>query len=128
SSSERNSLRSRPPGAGRLVLVPGDVGGGEFTTTPEMIQRCSKLLLRLEEEFDLCFVDLSAGRSYATHMVLRATAEPQFQHIVCRWLVFHRWTRQHILAAAALVYGQQGIVEIGEGYGHTRQRLLESIR
>src|SRR5690606_31506748 len=45
SSSERSGLRSRPPGAGRLVLLPGDVGGGEFTTTPEMIQRCSKLLL-----------------------------------------------------------------------------------
>ena len=129
SASERNSLRSRPPGAGRLVLFPGDVGFGEFTTrSREMVRRCGKLLLRLEEEFDVCIVDLSAGRSFATEMVLAATAEPQFQPIVQRWLVFHRWTRQHIMAAAALVFGERGILETGVGYGHTEQRLLESIR
>lgn len=128
SASERNSLRSRPPLAGRLVLLPGDIGGGEFTSSPEVVQRCAKLLLRLEEEFDVCFIDLSAGRSYATEMVLAATAEPQFAHIVCRWLVFHRWTRQHITAAAALVFGDRGILETGIALGHPRQRLLESIR
>lgn len=76
----------------------------------------------------MCFIDLSAGRSYATEMVLAATAEPQFAHIVCRWLVFHRWTRQHITAAAALVFGDRGILETGIALGHPRQRLLESIR
>ena len=61
-------------------------------------------------------------------MVLAATAEPQFQSIVKRWLVFHRWTRQHITAAAALVFGERGILETGMAYGHTREQLLESIR
>ena len=31
--SDRASLRNRPPGAGRLVLLPGDSGGGEFPIT-----------------------------------------------------------------------------------------------
>ena len=73
--SDRTSLRGRPPGAGRLVLLPGDSGGGEFPITREKIDRCSRLFLQLEEEFDLCLVDLSAGRSYATEMVLAATAQ-----------------------------------------------------
>jgi hypothetical protein len=128
SESERSSLRARPPGAGRLVLLPGDIGGGEFASDPDVVLRCGKLLLRLQEEFDLCVVDLSAGRSYATEIVLAATAEPELRQLVSRWLVFHRWTRQHITAAADLVFGARGIVEAGAARGHDRRRLTSSIR
>lgn len=126
--SERSSLRTRPPGAGRLVLLPGDSGGGEFSSDPQTVQRCAKLLLRLEEEFDLCLIDLSAGRSHATEMVIAATAEPEFRSVVSRWLVFHRWTQQHITAAAALVFGERGILAAGTALGHDRQLLTDSIR
>jgi len=126
--SERESLQARPPGAGRLVLFPGDQGGGEFPYSPEVVQRCGKLLLRLEEEFDLCLVDLSAGRSHAVAMVLDATAQPEFKPVVSRWLVYHRWTQQHIDAAADLVYGQRGLLETGVGCGHDRDLLTRSIR
>jgi hypothetical protein len=128
SDSERSSLRARPPGAGRLVLFPGDVGGGEFSNTPDVIQRCAQLLLRAEEEFELCIVDLSAGRSYATEMVLAATAEAELRPVMARWLVFHRWTRQHVTAAADLVFGDRGIVAAGVGRGHERGKLTNSIR
>jgi hypothetical protein len=128
SESERSSLRARPPGAGRLVLFPGDSGGGEFASDPDVVQRCTKLLLRLQEEFDFCLVDLSAGRSYATDIVLAATAEPELRPVVARWLVFHRWTRQHITAAADLVFGERGIVEAGTARGHDRRSLTSSIR
>src|SRR5207247_566037 len=37
--SDRSGLRGRPPGAGRLVLFPGDRGGGEFASTPETVER-----------------------------------------------------------------------------------------
>ncbi|HEY8452571.1 MAG TPA: SCO2523 family variant P-loop protein [Natronosporangium sp.] len=128
SESSRNSLRARPPGAGRLVLYPGDLGGGEFANTPDTIRRCMRLLLRMEEEFELCLVDLSAGRSYATEMVLAATAEPEFRSVTTRWLVFHRWTRQHVTAAADLVFGERGIIAAGVARGHDRNELTNSIR
>jgi hypothetical protein len=126
--SERASLRGRPDGAGQLVLLPGDFGGGEFAATPEVVRRCVKLLLRMEEEFDICLMDLSAGRSFATDVVLAATASPELRHIKTRWLVFHRWTRQHIIAAQGLVAGAGGIIELGVARGHDRQQLSNSIR
>jgi len=126
--SERGSLRGRPPGAGRLVLYPGDAGGGEFPTRADIVERCVNLLTRAEAEFDLCIIDLSAGRSYATEIVLAATATPQLRNVVKRWLVFHRWTRQHIIAAHGLVYGARGILATGKQHGHDPRELSESIR
>ncbi|MGQ0777409.1 MAG: SCO2523 family variant P-loop protein [Pseudonocardiales bacterium] len=128
SESDRTSLRNRPPGAGQLVLLPGDKGGGDFASSPDVVQRCVKLFLRLEEEFELCLIDLSAGRTYATEMVLAATADAALQPVTVRWLVFHRWTRQHIIAAEGLVYGNRGILEVGGTRGHERSTLSDSIR
>ncbi|MFD0522779.1 SCO2523 family variant P-loop protein [Paractinoplanes durhamensis] len=73
-------------------------------------------------------VDLSAGRSYATEIVLEATARPQLRDTEARWVVFHRWTRQHIVAAGGLVHGPQGILDTGVLHGHNRGELLEKIR
>jgi hypothetical protein len=126
--SDRPGLRDKPPGAGRLVLLPGDEGGGEFGIGPDVVQRCANLFLRLEEEFECCLIDLSAGRSYATELVLAVTALPQLRQVRSRWLVFHRWTRQHIIAAAGLVYGERGIVMGGESLGHDPQSLRTAIR
>jgi hypothetical protein len=128
SESDRDSLRHQPPGAGRLVLYPGDRGGGEFASTPEIVRRCADLFLRLEEQYDLSLVDLSAGRSYALEAVLAATALPELRGVTSRWLVFHRWTRQHIIAAAALVHGDRGILETGKDRGHDHDELLRAIR
>lgn len=126
--TDRETLRSRPPGAGRLVLLPGDQGGGEFSMTKDILQRCTKLFVRLLEEFDLCVVDLSAGRSYAAELVLAATAQPELRGVPHRWLVFHRWTRQHVIAASGLVYGGRGLIEAGAERGHDPETLAESIR
>jgi hypothetical protein len=60
--------------------------------------------------------------------VLAATASPELRHIKTRWLVFHRWTRQHIIAAQGLVAGAGGIIELGVARGHDRQQLSNSIR
>ncbi|MFI5935179.1 SCO2523 family variant P-loop protein [Actinoplanes sp. NPDC051494] len=126
--SERDVLRSRPAGAGRLTLLPGDRGGGEFQATRAMVDRCVELFLRVSEEFDLTIVDLSAGRSYATEIVLAATARPELAGVNARWLVFHRWTRQHIIAAAGLVRGQHGLLDAGTQQGHDRWALQNAIR
>ncbi|WP_035846547.1 SCO2523 family variant P-loop protein [Kitasatospora azatica] len=126
--SESPALRPRPPGSGQLVLLPGDRGGGEFVLGPDMVRRCVDLFLRLEEEFEIILVDLSAGRSYAAQLALEATSLPELAQLTARWLVFHRWTRQHIIAAAGLVYGERGIMATGTSRGHDEQQMRESIR
>jgi hypothetical protein len=126
--SDRDSLRGQPTGAGRLVLFPGDAGGGEFPTDPQIVNRCVELLLRAEEEFEFCLIDLSAGRSYAIDMVLEATADRRLSGATCRWLVFHRWTRQHIISAHDLVFGERGILDAGGKRGHDQESLTNAIR
>jgi CobQ/CobB/MinD/ParA family nucleotide binding protein len=124
--SDRLEMRDRPPGAGRLALLPGDSGTGEFPSDTDVVRRCSDLFDELDSQFDVTFVDLSAGRSYAAHMALAAThGRPR---IKSRWLVFHRWTQQHIIGAASLVHGEQGIVQTGTDIGHDPDALLGSIR
>ncbi|WP_305784759.1 SCO2523 family variant P-loop protein [Symbioplanes lichenis] len=126
--SERDVLLTRPAGAGMLTLVPGDRGGSEFRATAEMVERCVRLFRRAEDEFDLAVVDLSAGRSYATEIALAATAHPDMAGVDARWLVFHRWTRQHIIAAAGLVQGPHGLLEAGRARGHDPAALRRAVR
>ena len=126
--SDRKSLRLKPPGSGRLVLIPGDVGGGEFANSPDVVSRCVDLFLRLQEEFAVTVVDLSAGRSYAAEIVLAATASPPLATSPCRWLIFHRWTRQHIIAAAGLLHGDRGLADVAEESGLQRQAFLDVVR
>ncbi|MEU9065547.1 SCO2523 family variant P-loop protein [Streptomyces sp. NPDC048109] len=121
-------LRDVPGRAGRLVMFPGDAGGGEFATGGETLERCVDLLLRLNGEFDLIVVDLRAGRSYALDLALAATAHPRMRHVPFRWLVFHRWTRQHVIAAAGLVHGSHGIIEGGVELGHDVEVLQGALR
>ncbi|MEU4564497.1 SCO2523 family variant P-loop protein [Actinoplanes sp. NPDC023936] len=124
--TERESVKDRPYDAGRLILMPGDSGVGEFPSSPELVRRCANLIGRLNGEFDVCFVDLSAGRSYALQMALAAAQ--QLAGVTTRWLVYHRWTKQHVIAAAALVHGDHGILDTGEDLGHDREQLLSSLR
>jgi hypothetical protein len=42
--------------------------------------------------------------------------------------VFHRWTRQHILAANGLVFGDRGLLDIGEAHGLDREQFANDIR
>ncbi|MFE9424563.1 SCO2523 family variant P-loop protein [Kitasatospora sp. NPDC006697] len=128
SESESQALHRRPAGSGRLVLLPGDQGGGEFVLGPDTVRRCTELFLRLAEEFEIILVDLSAGRSYAAQLALEATSQPELAMLTARWLVFHRWTRQHIIAAAGLVYGERGIMATAASRGHDAQLMRDSVR
>jgi hypothetical protein len=128
-TSDRQSLRNRPARAGRMIHYPGDAGGGEFVNAdPGMTDRCRQLFLRLEEEFALSVIDLSAGRSLATRIALTVTADSDPASPPSRWLVFHRWTRQHVTAAHGLVYGGNGILDTGVKLGHDREKLLDRLR
>jgi hypothetical protein len=126
--SESETLRTQPPGAGRLVLYPGDRGGADFSIDKTLIERCANLFLELDEQYELCLIDISSGRSYAAEIALAATASPLLTGVVARWLVFHKWTRQHIISAADLVGGERGILRVGESYGHNREDLIRALR
>jgi hypothetical protein len=127
-NSDRTSLRQRPPGTGRLTLVPGDSGGGEFSFDDAVVDRCVDLFLRLHSEYEVVLVDLSAGRSYAAEIVIAATSSPALANVTTRWLVFHRWTRQHILAASGLVFGEKGLLDTADEHGISNDRFIEDIR
>ncbi|WP_107653755.1 SCO2523 family variant P-loop protein [Nocardia suismassiliense] len=128
-ASDRPALRRLGPRAGKLLLLPGDEGGAEFLTADDaVVARCAELLLALEQEFKVVLIDLSAGRSVALELVLKATALPQLRSFTARWLIFHRWTRQHILAASGLVHGPHGLKQTGKECGHDPVELLESVR
>jgi hypothetical protein len=127
SESNRETI-TRPLGARALVLMPGTLGGSEFLQLDEqMVQRCADLFLRLQEEFEFCVVDLSAGRSAAMDLVLRATAGGRAREIPTRWLVFHRWTRQHVIAAGNLVHGDHGLIKYGVSCGFGVEEMEEMI-
>ncbi|MEV4317142.1 SCO2523 family variant P-loop protein [Actinocrispum sp. NPDC049592] len=128
SATDRQNLVDDFASPGRFVLFPGDRSGGEFVVKPEVVRRCTELFARLEEEFEISLVDLSAGRSHAIDMALAATAEPALRSATTRWMVFHRWTRQHIIAASGLVFGERGIIETGIRYGHDEDELRDRIR
>ena len=118
----------RPPGGGMLTLLPGSHGGSEFAIDKAKVDRCADLFVRLDEEYDLCVVDLSAGRSFAVELVLQATARPALRSVTARWLVFHKWTRQHVVAANSLVYGEHGLLESGKTTGHGDDEMRSMIR
>lgn len=111
------------------MLYPGDRGGAEFLTADDQtVRRCVELLVACEQEFDVTIVDLSAGRSVALEIALRATEKQQLRGAVTRWLVFHRWTRQHILATNGLVHGPHGLLATGAQCGHDPEKLAAAIR
>ncbi|WP_330184211.1 SCO2523 family variant P-loop protein [Nocardia sp. NBC_01503] len=129
SETDRPELRHSRHPSGRLVLFPGDAGGAEFASVDAaMVRRCTELLATCEQEFDVTLVDLSAGRSIALTLVLYATAMPQLDRSTVRWLVFHRWTRQHLVAAYGLVHGPHGLLKTGVACGHSEERLIDSVR
>ncbi|MBY8861833.1 hypothetical protein K7711_35525 [Nocardia sp. CA2R105] len=127
SETKRADLRA-PRHPYRLTLFPGDRGGGEFGAAPDVVKRCVEILLICRQEFDVTFIDLSAGRSAALELVLSAMAAKPLHDAVARWLVFHRWTRQHILAANSLVHGPNGLLDSSAKLGHDPARLLDSMR
>jgi hypothetical protein len=60
--------------------------------------------------------------------VIAATTSPQLRNVTTRWLVFHRWTRQHILAANSLVFGERGLLDVSVAHGRDREEVIDDIR
>lgn len=131
--TERADMKTRPTGSGKLTLYPGDVGGAEFALTRPHIKRAISLFKAVEGEFDVCIVDLSAGRSSALDMSLQAVS-PNVRardSDPVRWLLFHRWTTQHVIAASGLLFAENGIVSCAVNAGFDEgdfRKLVRTIR
>lgn len=129
-TTERQPLKERPPGSGKLTLFPGDSGGAEFALTNAHIKKATELFQAVEREFDVCIVDLSAGRSSALDMSVQAISpenRPKKSEAV-RWLLFHRWTTQHVIAASGLLLEENGIVSCAVQSGFVKQEFLRLVR
>ncbi|MFD6391217.1 SCO2523 family variant P-loop protein [Nocardia sp. NPDC060259] len=126
--TDRTELRRDAPRGRSLVLLPGEIGGGEFGYDDVSVVRAATLLGQLMTEFDVVIVDLSAGRSAALDIALGATASAVLSNRKRRWLVFHRWTRQHVLAASGLVHGPHGILATAAARGHNKAAFQASMR
>ncbi|ACU72768.1 conserved hypothetical protein [Catenulispora acidiphila DSM 44928] len=122
------ALRNRPPGAGRLVLLPGDRGARWFGRTAEIVQRCSELFLRTESEYSVTVVDLGSGRTVAVDLVLEVMARPEMRNIVARWLVVHQWTRLHVDAAGDFVHGPSGLLDTARHTGLDPAAVERALR
>jgi hypothetical protein len=128
--TERPDMKARPPGSGKLTLFPGDSGGAEFALTKQHINRTIELFQMVEREFDVCIVDLSAGRSSALDMSLQAVApsvRPKKADPI-RWLLFHRWTTQHVIAASGLLFKENGIISSAVSAGFREGDFIELVR
>jgi len=128
--TERGDMKVRPPGSGKLTLYPGDCGGAEFPLTNSHIKRAITLFKAVEEEFDVCVVDLSAGRSTALDMSLQAISPNVRPHgsDPVRWLLFHRWTTQHVIAASGLLFAKNGIVSCAVNAGFDEGVFTNLVR
>jgi len=128
--TKRDDMKTRPPGSGKLVLYPGDDGGAEFALTKPHIKKAIALFEQVEREFDVCLVDLSAGRSSALDMSLQAVSpnvRPRSADPV-RWLLFHRWTTQHVIAASGLLFEKNGIISCAVNAGFTASEFTDLVR
>jgi hypothetical protein len=92
------------------------------------VKQTAELFMQLETEYFATIVDLSAGRSAAVQMVLRALAAPALADSKVRWLLFHRWTRQHLLAANGLLFDERGILKEAEAAKLDVDEFLHRIR
>ena len=63
------------------------------------MQALETLLNAVSAESDIVFLDVRSGLSH----LVAALLDPAFSSLISGWLVFHRWTTQHLAAAANLV-------------------------
>lgn len=87
---------------GAFCLLPGNIGVGDRFGATELPEPLSDIFWSLSKAgFVFIFADLRSGISN----VVKAFADPKLGEMLTAWLVFHRWTRQHLHGAQELVEG-----------------------
>jgi hypothetical protein len=84
---------------GAFYLVPGNAEQKELVSEAEMGPILADALSWLATTFDIVIVDVRAGKSAALRAILDAAAS--LDHFT--WLLFYRWTHQHLSAARDMV-------------------------
>jgi MinD-like ATPase involved in chromosome partitioning or flagellar assembly len=86
--------------AGRLRLLPGgrERLGLQLVPTEQQGRILGQILAKLRDDYDHVLLDVRSGASSTVEAVLAADDEIEAIH----WLVFFRWTPQHLAGAADL--------------------------
>lgn len=85
---------------GAFYLLPGNSQQRELVDEVSMVPILDDVLRRLSSQFDLVLIDVRAGKSGVVRAILEVgVGLPHFQ-----WLLFYRWTHQHLAAAHDMVH------------------------
>lgn len=84
---------------GAFHLLPGNAEQKELVSEAEMGPILAEALTWLATSFDLVLVDVRAGKSAALRAMLDAASG--LEHFA--WLLFYRWTHQHLSAARDMI-------------------------
>lgn len=92
--------QARGGGGAKLQLLPGTRDLGDMGNEEVLREPLHKILTVLAENYDYVFADVRSGISAVT---LALATGGVFRHLVTGWLVFHRWTPQHLIGANDMV-------------------------
>jgi AAA domain len=95
--TDRLVFTTSNPGA--FCLVPGNAEQKELVSEAEMAPILRDTLNWLASSFDIVIVDVRAGKSAALRSILDAASG--VAHFT--WLLFYRWTHQHLSAARDMI-------------------------
>jgi len=97
----RNRVMESSPNRGRLALLPGNFRYGDSgTQADELKVPLYSVLSALCDRFEFVFADIRSGLAAVTQALFdKAT----FQDLIGGWLIFHRWTPQHLIGASDMV-------------------------
>ena len=87
---------------GSFDIIPGTMGGGDINVLPRgddaQVRRLNRLIDQLSGNYDFLFCDLRSGISNVANAFL---AQPLAAQLTS-WLLFHRWTTQHLYGVLEL--------------------------
>lgn len=98
---------------GAFCLLPGNAEQKELVSEAEMAPILAETLRSLAWSFDVVIVDVRAGKSAALRAILDAASD--LDHFT--WLLFYRWTHQHLSAARDMI---DTLAEWSDAYERSR--------
>ena len=87
---------------GAFRLLPGSRSGADVDLR-DTSQVVAELLADVSSRYDVVLIDLRSGLGPVAGLFL----EPMIDEVLTAWLVFHRWTRQHLVGAHNLLENLQ---------------------
>ncbi|MGI8593487.1 MAG: P-loop NTPase [Solirubrobacteraceae bacterium] len=101
-NQERDFQGSKSPTVGAFDLLPGKAEVPPLGSYDLLAGPLSEVLTHLDGYYDVVFVDVRSGLSDAAMALAKSGLQPD-------WIVFYRWTPQHIEGAGDLVGKLSGL-------------------